>query len=168
MRGGIFYSLKEQKLFVSTQLENDYVNDFKPRSKIVLKEMLGTTSSPQQTKVVGLKSEKTGSSSSQPTMVVELREEEEKETTVLSQEPSKPRRSGREIQLAVHYRKENKANIVVSDTNEDDPVSYKEAMVNSNKEKWQETMNQEMESMYSNSVCELVDPLKYVKPSGCK
>ena len=36
------------------------------------------------------------------------------------------------------------------------------------KEKWQEAMNQEMESMYSNYVWELVDPPKDVKPIGCK
>ena len=60
---------------------------------------------------------------------------EEGETTVPSQEPSKPRRSGREIRLPVRYRKENEANVVVSDTNDHDPVSYEEAMVNSDKEK---------------------------------
>ena len=36
------------------------------------------------------------------------------------------------------------------------------------KEKWQEPMNQEMESMYSNYVWELVDPPKDVKLIGCK
>ena len=48
------------------------------------------------------------------------------------------------MRLSVRYRKENEANIVVSDTNDDDPISFKEAMVNPNKEKWQEAMNQEM------------------------
>ena len=56
-RGGIFYSPKEKKVFVSTHatfLENDYMNNFKPRSKVVLEEMLGTTSTPRPTRVVGL------------------------------------------------------------------------------------------------------------------
>ena len=135
-RGGIFYSPKEKKVFVSTHatfLENDYMNNFKPRSKAVLEEMLGTTSTPQSTRVVELRSEEIESSSFQPTRVVELREEEE--TTVPSQEPSEPRRSGREIRLPSRYRKENEANIVVSDANDDDPVSFKEAMVNTDKEK---------------------------------
>ena len=42
-RGGIFYSPKENKTFVSTNatfLEHDYVNNHKPRSKIVLEEMV--------------------------------------------------------------------------------------------------------------------------------
>ena len=36
------------------------------------------------------------------------------------------------------------------------------------KDKWQDSMNQEMESMYSNSIWELVDPPKDVRPIGCK
>ena len=42
-RGGIFYSPKENKTFVSTNatfLEYDYVNNHKPRSKVVLEEMV--------------------------------------------------------------------------------------------------------------------------------
>ena len=35
-------------------------------------------------------------------------------------------------------------------------------------EKWQEAMELEMESMYSNSVWELVDPPEGIKPIGCK
>ena len=77
------------------------MNNFKPRSKVVLEEMLGTTSTPRPTRVIGLGDEVAGPSSSQPTRVVELREEGE--TTVPSQEPSEPRRSGREIRLPVRY-----------------------------------------------------------------
>ena len=36
------------------------------------------------------------------------------------------------------------------------------------KEKWEDAMNQEMESMYSNSVWELVDPPEDARPIGCK
>ena len=42
-RGGIFYSPKENKTFVSTNatfLEYDYVNNHKPRIKVVLEEMV--------------------------------------------------------------------------------------------------------------------------------
>lgn len=35
-------------------------------------------------------------------------------------------------------------------------------------DKWKETMNQEMESMYSNSVWELVDQVDNVNATGCK
>ena len=40
-------------------------------------------------------------------------------------------------------------------------------MEDSDKEKWQEAMNQEMESMYSNSVWKLIDPPEDVRPIGC-
>ena len=64
-RGGIFYSPKEKKVFVSTHatfLENDYMNNFKPRSKVILEEMLGTTSTPRPVRVVGLGGEEAGPS----------------------------------------------------------------------------------------------------------
>ena len=41
-------------------------------------------------------------------------------------------------------------------------------MVNPDKEKWQEVMNREMASMYSNSVWELIDPPKDIRPIGYK
>ena len=40
--GGLFYSHKDNKVFVSTNakfLENDYMNDFTPKSRVVLAEM---------------------------------------------------------------------------------------------------------------------------------
>ena len=40
--GGLFYSHKDNKVFVSTNakfLENDYMNDYTPRSRVVLAEM---------------------------------------------------------------------------------------------------------------------------------
>ena len=47
---------------------------------------------------------------------------------------------------------------VVTYTNEDDSLTYRDAIVDCDKEQWQKAMNQEMKSMYSNSVSELVDP----------
>ena len=41
-RCGIFYNPKEKKVIVSTHttfLEEDYMNNFKPRSKVVLEEL---------------------------------------------------------------------------------------------------------------------------------
>ena len=148
-RGGLFYSPKDKKVFVSTNatfLENDYMTNFKPRSKVILEEMLHGPLPPR------------------PTTVVDHRIEE---TTVPDQVTMVPRRSGREIRLPSHYRKEIEAN-VVTDTNEDDPLTYRDAIIDCDKEQWQEAMNQEMKSMYSNSVWELVDPPEDVRPIGCK
>ena len=41
-RGGLFYSPLDKKVFVSknvTFLEDDYMRNFKPRSKVVLEEL---------------------------------------------------------------------------------------------------------------------------------
>ena len=41
-RGGYFYSPKDQKVFVTTNvtfLEHDYMNNYKPQSKVVLEEL---------------------------------------------------------------------------------------------------------------------------------
>ena len=52
--------------------------------------------------------------------------------------------------------------------NQDDPLTYRDAIDDSDKDKWQDAMDQEMESMHSNSVWELVDPPEDVRPIGCK
>ena len=58
--------------------------------------------------------------------------------------------------------------MIVSDTNKDDPLTYRDAMEDSDKEKWLNAMDLEMESMYSNFVWTLGDPPKNVKLIGCK
>ena len=47
-------------------------------------------------------------------------------------------------------------------------MTYKMAMDDVDQEKWQEVMKFEMESMYSNSVWELVDLPEGIKPISCK
>ena len=76
------------------------------------------------------------------------------------------RRSGRIVRQPIRY--EHEAHILVSDTEKDDPLTFKEAMEDPDVDKWQDAMNQEMESMYSNSVWELVDLPDNVKAIGCK
>lgn len=62
----------------------------------------------------------------------------------------------------------HKAHILVSDINKDNPLTFKEAMQDPDIDKWQDVMNQEMESIYSNSVWELIDLPDNVKAIGCK
>ncbi|KAA0056413.1 gag/pol protein [Cucumis melo var. makuwa] len=50
----------------------------------------------------------------------------------------------------------------------EDPLSYKKAMNYVDKDQWVKAMNLEMESMYFNSVWELVNLPEGVKPIGCK
>ena len=75
-----------------------------------------------------------------------------------------PRRSGRTVRLPKH----NEVNIVLPDTNDEDPRSYKEAIIDTDKEKWYEIINKEMELMYFNSIRELVDLLERFRSIGNK
>ena len=149
-RGGLFYNPLDKKVFVSTNatfLEDDYMTNFKPSSKVVLEELRSDhiRKSPSSTD-----------------------ERQSQETTIPIQNILVPRRSGRVVRLPSRYRHEGEVQFLVSVTNQDDPLTYRDAMDDSDKDKWQDAMNQEMESMYSNSVWELVDPLEDVKPIGCK
>ncbi|KAL8118400.1 hypothetical protein AgCh_016069 [Apium graveolens] len=51
---------------------------------------------------------------------------------------------------------------------DDDPVTYNEAMSSVDSEKWHSAMKSEMESMYTNQVWTLVEAPEGVKPIGCK
>ena len=58
-----------------------------------------------------------------------------KETTVSDQVAMVPRRSGREIRLPSRYRQDNEAN-TVTETNNDNLLTYRDAMVDCDKEQW--------------------------------
>ena len=131
-KGGLFYNPEEQKVIIFTHatfLEESHVNNFKPRSKMLIEEILGHSSLMQPTRVVEIRGEETNPSLSGSTRVVNTREEEE-ETTDLSQRVVEPRRSRREIRLPKRYE----INIVVPDTNDNDPTSFEEAMVDADKD----------------------------------
>lgn len=51
---------------------------------------------------------------------------------------------------------------------QDEPLTYQDAMNTQDSKRWQEAMNSEMDSMYENQVWTLVDPPEGVKPIGCK
>ena len=49
-RGGIFYSTKDKKVFVSTHatfLEDDYMKNYKPKSKVILEELASSQETPK-------------------------------------------------------------------------------------------------------------------------
>jgi hypothetical protein len=50
----------------------------------------------------------------------------------------------------------------------DDPISYKQAIAHQNSDKWIEAMQDELKSMSTNQVYELVEIPNGVKPVGCK
>ena len=154
-RGGFFYSPDDNKVFVSTNatfLEGDYMREFKPRSKMLLEELLtGSTSTPSSTKVDKYIAPSTSDSQMLP-----------------SQNDLPPRHSGRVVRQPDRYLGIGELQVVASSDGIDDPLTYSSAMDDSDKEEWLKAMNLEMESMYSNSVWELVDQPDGVKPIGCK
>ena len=148
--GGLFYSPSDKKVFVSknaTFLEDDYMTNFKLRNKVILEELRydHIRKSPSTTD-----------------------ERQSQETTIPIQNILVPRRSGTVVRLPSRYGHEGEVKFLVSVTNQDDPFTYRDAMDDSDKDKWQDAMNQEMESMYFNSIWELVDPPEDVRPIGCK
>ena len=133
-KGGLFYDPQDKKVFVSTNttfLENNYMIDFKPRNKIVTEELLYDQIIPQPTTVV---------------------EEQSMETTIQNQEPLPPRHCGKVVRVPAHYKQEREAEVVASADSEEDLVTYRSTMGEPNSKKWQEAMNLEMKSMYSNYV----------------
>jgi hypothetical protein len=50
----------------------------------------------------------------------------------------------------------------------DEPITYMEAMMGPDFEKWLGAIESEIESMHDNQVWNLVDPIDGVRPIGCK
>lgn len=133
-RGGLFCNPKDRKVIVSAHavfLETDYMNQYKPRSKVVPEEMLGPITSTKLTKVVKLR--EVESSSSQQPRVFDTREI--RQTTVPIQGSSEPRRSGMVICLLECYGMDNDLNFIVRDTSADDLLFFQKEMVNPDKDK---------------------------------
>ena len=59
-------------------------------------------------------------------------------------------------------------NLIELDENDEDPITYMEAMQRPDSQKWLEAIKSEMESMEINSVWTLVDPSKGIKFIGYK
>ena len=142
----------------ATFLEHEYINDFKPHSKVLLEDILERKSQNDTTRVVE------NDTDSMTTRVIDIDNETDNITNFSNQKVIMPRRSGRVRRPPDHYE----ANIIVSDTNDEDLSSYEESMMDSDKEKWYEAINQEIESMYFNSIWELIDLLEGFRPIGNK
>ena len=50
MKGGIFYSTKDKKVLISTHaifLEDNYIKNYKPKSKVILEELASNQETPK-------------------------------------------------------------------------------------------------------------------------
>ncbi|KAH9697541.1 hypothetical protein KPL71_023649 [Citrus sinensis] len=131
------------------------MNNFKPKSKVILEELSGDQVDAQL---------------STPVTEPEEQQQPDDQHRINPEQPSllEPRRSGRVTRLPVRYMLLGETYTAISDEHVQDPTSYNEALIDRDVEFWKKAMNQEMESMYSNKVWELVEAPNGVKPIGCK
>ena len=136
-RGYLFYSRKDNKVFVSTNakfLENDYMNNFTPRSRVVLAEM------------------------NEP--VREQRMDETRDDVAVLDTPQNatpgmsstqvPRCSGRIVRSPIRFIGLGETYEAISEEAELDPYTYEEAMNDIDAHQWVKAMKSELDKMYSN------------------
>ena len=141
-KGYLFYDPKEQRVLVSTNarfLEQNYMLDNKPRSKIILDELRAEINK--------------GNEVSIPETTVN------QPLVVRTQKIRVPRRSGRVVTQPERFI--GLEEIPVDP--ETDPSNFNEAIQYKDVTLWQSAMKTEMESMYSNQVWLLIDPHDGVK-----
>ena len=193
-RGGLFYSSSDKKVIVSTHatfLEEDYVNNFKPKSKVILEELDSAQEPPKPPEfgpIVPLfpvhvqRGENENIPEGEQAQVEPIVEQQadiqvepenqiqndQEDLPVEPQQPVELRRSGRTIRKPSRYILLGESYQAIAIDSEEDPINYKEALEDVDAQEWLKAMNREMESMYSNSVWSLVEAPKGVKPIGCK
>ena len=193
-RGGLFYSPSDKKVIVSTHatfLEEDYISNFKPKSKIILEELDSTqeqTEPPVSWPLIPLIPMHVQRGENVPEGEQAQVEPVEQDPIHVEPEPEEPvqeelvplqaqnnepqpvelRRSDRVRRKPARYVLLGESYQVIVIDSEDDPINYKEALEDVDVQEWQKAMDREMESMYSNSVWSLVEAPKGVKPIGCK
>ena len=174
--------------------KEDYVNNFKPKSKVILEELDSAQESPKPPKhgpIVPLfpvrvqqrenenilKGEQAKVEPIVEQQVDRQVEPEQPENQIQNDEENllvKPqqavelRRSGRTTRKPSRYLLLVKSYKAITIDSEEDPVNYKEALEDVDAQEWLKAMDREMESMYSNSVWSLIEAPKGVKPIGCK
>ena len=140
--GGLFYSHKDNKVFVSTNakfLENDYMNDCTPRSRVVLAKM------------------------NEPVNVQPINETRDdvnvldtsQDTTQEMSSTQVPRRSGRIVRPPIRFIGLGETYEAISEEAELDPYTCEEAINDIDAHYWVQAMKSELDSMYSNQVWDL-------------
>lgn len=149
--GYYFYNQSEGKVFVARNgvfLEKEFLKDEKSRQKVYLEEV---------------RDEPMGQDLTSDASVAEQVDE-----PVAAEETPQPRRSERAC------RATNRMNLLVTGERDilvldnDDPLTYTEAMMGPDSEKWQSAMRSEIDSMGDNQVWNLVDPPDGVRPIESK
>ena len=150
-KGYYFYLAEEQKLFVSLRaifLEKEFLGEGTVAAKIELSEV-------QQVEEPTYLSDHI-----EPAMIRSYPEPT----------PEPLRRSGRVPRQPDRYYGflVRDGDPIELDENNEDPITYMDAMQRSDSEKWLGAMKSKMESMEINNVWTLVDAPEGIKPIGCK
>ena len=176
-------------------LEEDYVNNFKPKSKALLEELDSAQESPKlpefgpivplfPVRVQHRENENIleGEQARLEPIVeqqVDIQVEPEKPENQIQNdqedlpvEPQQPilelRCSGRTTRKPSRYLLLGESYQAITIDREEDSVNYKEALEDIDAQEWLKAMDREMESMYSNLVWSLVEAPKGEKPIGGK
>ena len=151
----LFYNHKDNKVFVSTHaklLEDDYVNNFNPRSKVVLAEM----------------NEPVNEQPMNETMDDVVVLDTSQDTTHDMSSTQVPHRSGRIVRPPIRFIGLGETYETISEEAKNDPYTYEEAMNDRDAHHWVKVMKFELDSMYSNQVWDLVKVLNGIKLISCK
>ena len=175
-------------------LMEDYVNNFKPKSEVILEELNSAQESPKPPEfrpVVPLFLVRVQQRENENILegeqarvepIVEQQldiqvEPEKPENQIQNDQEDLPvepqqlvelRRSRRTTRKPSRYLLLGESYQAITIDSEEDPINYKEALEDVDAQEWLKAMDREMESMYSNSVWSLVEAPKGVKPIGCK
>ena len=154
-KGYLFYNHKDNKVFVSTHakiLEDDYVNNFNPRNKVVLAEMNEPVN------------EQPMDEARDDVAILNTPQDITHEMT----STQVPRRNGRIARPPIKFIGLGETYEVISEEAESYSYTYEEAMNDIDAHHWIKAMKSELDSMYSNQVWDLVKAPNGIKPIGCK
>ena len=138
-KGYLFYNHNENKVFVSTHakfLEDDYVNNFDPRNKVVLAKMNE------------LVNEQPMDETREDVAILDTPQDITHEMT----STQVPRRSGRIVRPPIRFIGLRETYEAIPEEAESDPYTYEEAMNDIDAHHWIKAMKSELDSMYSNQV----------------
>ena len=137
--GYLFYNHKDNKVLVSTNaifLEDDYVNNFNPRSKFVLAEINEPVIEQLMNKI------------NDNVVVLDTPQDITHEMTSTQE----PRHSGRIVRPPIRFIGLGETYEAIPEEAEFDPYTYEEAMNDIDAHHWVKAMKSELDSIYSNQV----------------
>ena len=141
-------SHKDNIVFVSTNakfLENDYMNNFTPRSRVVLAEMNE------------LVNEQPIDETRDDVVVLDTPQD----TTHEMSSTQVSRHSGRIVRLPIRFIGLGETYEAISEEAESNPYTYEEAINDIDAHHWIKAMKSKLDSMYSNQVWNLVKAPKH-------